>query len=1339
MPKFLCNPRIGFALSLFVFLLGASGLKAQVIINEIDPNGTIEIKNIGTNIEPIANYFLCEYPNYAQLSTLTVECGSLALEPGQLVVVSGFPLGGAADGELAFYISNQFTNPNAIIDYVEWGSTGHVRSSVAGMAGIWSLGDFVPSWAGSASLEYDGTGNDSGNWTAVDVNSLCAENASIAGCEVSGGSIFTTDPTVICAGDGIPDPIDVDLIGASGTNSGWVITDVTGTILSLPVGPPFNLEGAGGGICQIWHISYEDDLEGAGIGENTNDLTGCFELSNAITVTRNGVNGGSISTTDPVGICTGDGVSDPINVSLSGNEGSNSAWVITDNQSNILALPAGPPFDLEGAGPGICFIWHLSFEDGLIGAEVGLNADDLEGCFDLSNPIQVTRTAVDGGEISTTDPTEICAGDGVADPIDVSLSGNIGLNSAWVITDADGTILALPAGPPFDLEGAGGGTCLIWHISFDDDLDGAVVGNNASDLTGCFDLSNPITVTRNGVNGGILSTDDATTLCVGDGSDDLIDISVSGSEGSNSAWVITDAMGMILELPVGPPFNFENAGPGISLIWHLSFEDGLVGAEVGLNANDLEGCFDLSEPIVVTRYEGFTTGGTISTTDPTDICVGDAIPNPINVTLEGNTGTNSAWLITDDLGNILALPAGPPFDLEGAGGGTCFIWHLSYVEGIVGAVVGNNVTDIEGCFSLSNFISVTRNAVAGGVITTNSPTEICAGDGTADPINVTLTGSEGANSAWVITDQAGNILDLPAGPPFDLEGAGGGICLIWHLSFEDGLEGAVIGNNATELSGCFDLSNPIEVTRTGVDGGSITTSDPTTICVSDGVPDLINVTLTGEEGANSAWVITDQAGNILDLPAGPPFDLDGAGAGTCLIWHLSFEDGLEGAEVGQNASDLVGCYSLSNPITVVRNSVTGGEISTNDPTEICVGDGNPDPINVTLVGAVGSNSGWVITDEFGTILALPLGPPFDLETAGGGTCLIWHISFEDGLEGAELGMDAGDLSGCFELSNPITVTRTAVDGGDISTTDPTTICVGDGIPDLINVSLTGTEGANSMWIIADGLGNILDLPAGPPFDLDGTGAGTAVIWHLSFEDGLEGAEVGLNINNMLGCFSLSNGIIVNRLETDGGIVTTTDGGDMVEVCVGDDEPDVIDFATTSLNLNYQYIITDENNVILDLPAGSSFDFEGAETGICRVWGIAYTGNLAAEIGENAAVVALSDQCYSLSSTFITVVRVDSGPNCFVSTFENQALSAFMRLSPNPVSDQLRLEIEFYDRPSGLVSLSIHDVVGKEVFTKIINDQAIQEELIDVSNFPAGVYILSLRDGKRINSKRFIVK
>ena len=148
---------------------------------------------------------------------------------------------------------------------------------------------------------------------------------------------------------------------------------------------------------------------------------------------------------------------------------------------------------MEGAGEGVCLIWHLSYEDGLAGAEMGLNAADLEGCYDLSNPITVTRIGVDGGEISTTDPTTIIAGDGIGDPIDVTLTGEVGANSGWIITDDNLNILGLPASPPFDLEGAGEGVCLIWHLSYEDGLTGVEMGLNTADLEGIYDLSNPIT------------------------------------------------------------------------------------------------------------------------------------------------------------------------------------------------------------------------------------------------------------------------------------------------------------------------------------------------------------------------------------------------------------------------------------------------------------------------------------------------------------------------------------------------------------------------------------------------------------------------------------------------------------------------------------------------------------------------------------------------------------------------------------------------------------------------------------------------------------------------------
>jgi hypothetical protein len=128
-----------------------------------------------------------------------------------------------------------------------------------------------------------------------------------------------------------------------------------------------------------------------------------------------------------------------------------------------------------------------------------MNANDLEGCFSLSNPISVIRNQPESGTLEGG-PFEFCVGDGVADNLmagDITLTGNSGGNSQWLVTEEDGTILGLPPMPSaVDFDGAGVGTCLIWHLSYDGDIEGLAAGMNANDLEGCFSLSNPIAVDR---------------------------------------------------------------------------------------------------------------------------------------------------------------------------------------------------------------------------------------------------------------------------------------------------------------------------------------------------------------------------------------------------------------------------------------------------------------------------------------------------------------------------------------------------------------------------------------------------------------------------------------------------------------------------------------------------------------------------------------------------------------------------------------------------------------------------------------------------------------------------
>ena len=153
-------------LPLLLFMLNTSNLLSQIEINEVDGNGTVELINNGTSAVDISSYWLCNIPAYTQISNLTVDCGNLNLAAGEIITITGFNSLNENDAELGLYSTNNFGSSTAIVDYLEWGSTGHGRSSVAVNAGVWTTGEFVASFGSNESIAVSGTGNTAADWTA---------------------------------------------------------------------------------------------------------------------------------------------------------------------------------------------------------------------------------------------------------------------------------------------------------------------------------------------------------------------------------------------------------------------------------------------------------------------------------------------------------------------------------------------------------------------------------------------------------------------------------------------------------------------------------------------------------------------------------------------------------------------------------------------------------------------------------------------------------------------------------------------------------------------------------------------------------------------------------------------------------------------------------------------------------------------------------------------------------------------------------------------------------------------------------------------------------------------
>ncbi len=1157
------------------------------------------------------------------------------------------------------------------------------------------------------------------------------------------GGVLTGGPFEFCV-DGEADMVSgIGLSDNTGENSQWVITDEQGNILGLPPSPELvNFDGAGPGVCLIWHMSYSGAISGAEVGNNASMIEGCFSLSNSIRVTRNQTHGGELTLED----------GELLNRVIIANRASGTISVIDSDTDEVLETIA-----LPDSGEPMYAVYNSSQHTVLVGDYGGKvvaydaidfslvgSADAGEGVFHMwlspdnqqlwvNNEIDNTISVIDPNNLQniSTFPIPMDLNDGGFKPHDVIVDEQYAYVTFLGPLTED-VVVKYSRNDFSELARALVG--LDPHVSLNTTNDYLYVASQGSSEVAVLNRSDLSEVAVLNVPNahGLGMNNSGSYLYVGN-------ISNGGTEATYTIETSTNTLsGTAVDAPFSVPHNYAVSKDDTKL--YITHSGGM-NNQVSVYSVDPTPSL-LGSITVENNPFGLVAYSVRANRNSTTICAGDGMADNFMVSVDGNVGDESQWVVTDTQGNILGLPPSPEaVDFDGAGPGVCLIWHLSYSGAISGLDMGNNVSMIDGCFSLSDSVEIIRNEPDGGVLM-GGPYEICV-DGTPDNItDIDLSGEVGENSQWVVTDLEGNILGLPPSPEaVDFDGAGVGTCLIWHLSYYGSITGAEMGNNASMIEGCYDLSNSVVVIRSedgaGCDenceaeGGTLE-GGPFEFCV-DGEADMVSgISLSGNAGDNSQWIVTDAQGNILGLPPSPEaVDFDGAGAGTCFIWNLSSEGNLEGVAMGSNIySDIAGCYSLSNPVTVIRRAAEGGSL-TGGPFEFCV-DGEADMVSgIALTGNVGDNSQWVITDDQGNILGLPSSPEVvNFDAAGPGICLIWHLSYSGTITGAEVGNNASMIEGCFSLSNSIQVTRNAADGG-VLTGGPFEFCV-DGEPDMVSgISLSDNVGENSQWVITDDQGNILGLPPSPEaVNFDEAGPGVCLIWNLSYSGTISGLDMGNNVSMVEGCFSLSNSIEVVRNQPEGGDMT----GGPFEFCIDDQD----DFVTgvevaNAVGDSTRWIITDDAGMILGLPADPGMvNFNDAGTGVCLIWHASYYGDVTGvTAGMNASDI---EGCLSLSNS-IVVTRVDEGPACITSTAEIEDDVQFS-IYPNPANDQFVID---YDLSSSgeARSIELQDVYGRVIQEISLSSSKGQEE-VDVRDMPGGVYYLKLLFGAKIFTKTIVV-
>lgn len=1176
------------------------------------------------------------------------------------------------------------TNEDDVVQYVVTDDSFDFSDEAMGTLRVWGV-----SYSGNLLVQE----GDQLNSTAL--SDECFERSnnfiSVVLQNVDGASVSLSDgsmETLICVQDGVDDILQLSNTSNTGENYAYLITDDNNVIITSSEDPNINLEDADPGVCRVWGLAYSGNLTiTAGEDAATATLSdACFDLSNNfVTVVRKATEGGTLSLTDGATealVCIADGLADLLTFISVGSSSEAFTFVVTDENNNILDFSETGEVDFENAPPGVCRVWGLAYTGNLT-AGVGDNAAESalsDECFDLSdNFVSIFRKSVEGGSVSLADgSTEalICVADGSADSLTFTSSGNSGEAFIFVITDENNDVLDFSESGEIDFENAPPGVCRVWGLAYTGNLT-ASVGDNAAESAlsdECFELSdNFVTIIRKATEGGSVSLADGATetlVCAGDGQADLLTFTLTGEVGEAFTFVITDENNNILNLSQNGEIDFEDAEAGVCRVWGLAYSGNII-ATIGDNAAQTvlsDECFDLSDNFVtLTRKQ--VDGGNVSLDNGETqilVCVQDGIENIFTVNNDSQSDENYVYLITDENNIVLDIRTNPALNFERNAPGVCRVWGLSY-SGNLTVEVGDDAAAgglSDECFDLSdNFVAVTRKLTEGGSVSLeNGSTEIyiCVGDGNPDSLTFISNGSEGDSILFIITDDANNILAFSRNGIADFEGAEQGICRVWGLAYAGNII-ANIGDNAAAVDlsdACFDLSdNFVTVDRRGLDGGTISLDDggtEATICLDEIATDVLTFVMETAGLGNYVFVITDENNIVIDTSSSGVVDFSAAPPGVCRVWGLSYTGNLL-VQTGDDAAAVAlsdQCFDLSdNFVTLTRKDVDGASVLLEDgasETIVCANDENNGVLTFINTSAAGGNYAFLLTDTNNELLIPLSGNSIDISVANPGEYRVWGVSYTGNLiETTGNDVTQMDLSDeCFDLSDDFVAIRLEnVDGGSVSMPSGGRlryICPGDGNPDTVQFVNTGSIADHYIYVITDENNVILAFNENDSMDFDGSGVGVCRVWGLAYTGNLS-AQVGDTASAAVltdECFDLSDDFITLIRETpDGGMVSTAAGDSIIYTCPGNTLPDLIDFDSTGTsNTPYGYIITNENNVVIGIMDGDSFDFENAPEGICRVWGLAYTGDLSVQLGDTASIAALSTDCFDLSDNFVEVVR-----------------------------------------------------------------------------------------------------
>ena len=228
-------------LVLFLMVGAWSHAQAVIRVQSVDVSADeIVLTNLGDASQDVGTYWLCLGPGtYVQVSAAAT--GPTNLAPGETVTVS-YDVDPVADG-FSLFTSTSFgsSDPNILIDYVQWGAGNQPRVGQAVTAGRWdNVNNFV---SGSTVYNFTGTATDFGStfWAgAPDIIRILSVNTTTDQIVLSNFGTTTVDIGTywLCLGPGTYVQVSAAATGSTNLSPGG---DVTVSYNVDPVADGFSL------------------------------------------------------------------------------------------------------------------------------------------------------------------------------------------------------------------------------------------------------------------------------------------------------------------------------------------------------------------------------------------------------------------------------------------------------------------------------------------------------------------------------------------------------------------------------------------------------------------------------------------------------------------------------------------------------------------------------------------------------------------------------------------------------------------------------------------------------------------------------------------------------------------------------------------------------------------------------------------------------------------------------------------------------------------------------------------------------------------------------------------